>query len=189
MTAILRFVFITLWIVVVVGALYLYFFRRDLVQRELEDALSVTSIAAAVVYLFLGSIRAFTLIPATFLVLAALPFFAPVPLFLLSLAGILISSASIYLFSEALHLDELFERKHKHRVEKMKAVLQRNQVPIIIAWSFFPLTPTDLICYVCGVLKVNFKKFLLAVSIGEGTICAIYIFFGDYLKRMLPYGL
>jgi uncharacterized membrane protein YdjX (TVP38/TMEM64 family) len=184
----LRYVFIALWLVIVTAALYLYFFHRDLVQRELEDALSVTALAAAVVYLFLGSIRAFTLIPATFLILAALPFFKPVPLFLLTLGGILISSATIYRFSEALRLDELFERKHKARVAKMKALLQRNQMPIIIGWSFFPLTPTDLICYVCGVLRVDFKKFLLGVLVGEGTICAIYIFFGDYLKRVLPFG-
>jgi uncharacterized membrane protein YdjX (TVP38/TMEM64 family) len=157
------------------------------VQGELQDALSVTSIAAACIYLFLGSIRAFTLIPATFLIVVALPFFRPLPLFALTVAGILVSSASIYWFSEALRLDELFERKHPERVAQMKAVLQRNELAIIIGWAFFPLTPTDLICYVCGALKVDFKKFLFAILIGEGSICAIYIFLGDYVKRLLPF--
>ena len=185
----LRPLFIGIWLVVVIGALYFYFFRWDLVQNELHDALSVTALAAAAIYLLLGSIRAFTLIPAAFLIIAALPFFQPVPLFVLTLVGILVSSASIYWFSEVLHLDEMFERKHKDRVAQMKAVLQRNEMPIIIGWAFFPLTPTDLICYVCGALRVDFKKFLLGILIGEGSICAIYVFLGDYVRRLLPFDL
>jgi uncharacterized membrane protein YdjX (TVP38/TMEM64 family) len=185
----LRYALIAIWVVVVVSALYLYAFHRHAVEVELEDALSVTAIAAAFVYLFLGSIRAFTLIPATFLIFVALPFFKPIPLFALTLLGILISSASIYWFSEALKLDELFERKHKARVAQMKGVLRRNEMAIIIGWAFFPLTPTDLICYVCGVLRVDFRKFLVGILIGEGSICAMYIFMGDFVRRVLPFEL
>jgi hypothetical protein len=36
---------------------------------------------------------------------------------------------------------------------------------------------------VCGVLKVDFRKCVLGVGIGEGIICAIYIFLGDYALR------
>jgi uncharacterized membrane protein YdjX (TVP38/TMEM64 family) len=132
----------------------------------------------------LGCIRGFTLIPSTNLVLLGIPFFSPRPLFVLSLLGILISSSSIYYFSESLHLDVLFEDKHKARLAKMKGILQRNPLPIIIGWSFFPLAPTDLICYVCGVLKVDFVRFTFGVLIGEGTICGIYIFLGDAVLRV-----
>ena len=79
------------------------------------------------------------------------------------------------------------ERKHKHRIAQVKSVLQRNELPIIVGWSFFPLAPTDLICYVCGVLEVDFKKFLFGILLGEGTICAIYIFLGDYVLRWLHF--
>ena len=185
----IRYTLIGVWVVVVTVALYLYFFHRSAVEGELEDALSVTSIAAGVVYLLLGSIRAFTLIPATFLIFVGLPFFSPMPLFFLTVAGIAISSSSIYWFSEALKLDELFEKKHAARVAQMKSVLSRNELPIIIGWAFFPLTPTDLICYVCGALRVNFKTFLLGIVIGEGTICAIYIFLGDQVVNSLPFNL
>ena len=182
----LRSFFIALWLVVVSGALYLYFFHRGFLERELQDALSVTAIAAAFVYLLLGSVRAFTLIPATALIVAALPFFAPTTLFFLTLAGILISSASIYWFSDALNLDEYFERKHPAEVARMRTILQRNELLIIIGWAFFPLTPTDVICYVCGAMEVDFRKFLLGILIGEGTICGVYIFLGDYLLRLMP---
>ena len=65
----------------------------------------------------------------------------------------------------------------------MRAALRRYQLPIIVFWSFFPLLPTDLICYVCGALKIDFKKTLLGVAMGEGAICAIYIFLADWAWR------
>jgi uncharacterized membrane protein YdjX (TVP38/TMEM64 family) len=64
-------------------------------------------------------------------------------------------------------------------VERLRKLLLRRELPIVIAWSFFPLAPTDLVCYVCGALKVDLKKCLMGVALGEGAICAIYIFIGD----------
>jgi len=183
----IRVLLIALWLLLVTGAAYLYFFHRDVVQSQLRSAFSFSAIVGSSLYLFFACIRGFTLIPSTYLVLAALAFFPPLPLFVLTLAGILISSSSIYWFSESLHLHELFERKHKHRVTQVKTVLEKNELPIIIGWSFFPLAPTDLICYVCGVLEVDFRKFLFGILVGEGTICAIYIFLGDYVLRWLHF--
>jgi len=183
----IRFLLIALWLLLVTGAAYLYLFHRDVVRSQLQNAFSFSAIVGSLLYLFFACIRGFTLIPSTYLVLAALAFFPPLPLFVLTLAGILISSSSIYWFSESLHLHELFERKHQHRVTQVKTVLEKNELPIIIGWSFFPLAPTDLICYVCGVLEVDFRKFLFGILVGEGTICAIYIFLGDYVLRWLHF--
>ncbi|MGH9811809.1 MAG: TVP38/TMEM64 family protein [Candidatus Acidiferrales bacterium] len=179
----------TIWLSVLLGGLYLYFFHRDSIQSQLGRAFSYSLIVGYLVYLLLGCVRGFTLIPATYLVVTGLLFFPPVPLFVLSLVGILVSSSIIYFFSEALHLDEFFERKHADLIARTKRILQRNELPIVIGWSFFPLVPTDLICYLCGTLEVDFRKLLLGVFIGEGTICAIYIFLGGHLLRFLLPGL
>jgi len=181
----LRIGLIAVWCVVVIAALYLFFFQRDWVQSELKNANALSLFAGGAVYLLFASLRGFSLIPSTYLLLAALPFFPPGVLLLLTLVGILISSSCIYFFSEALRLDEYFEQKHPAGVAKIKRVLQRHELPIIVGWSFFPLAPTDLICYVCGVMKVNFRKFLLGVLLGEGTICAIYISLGNEALRRL----
>jgi uncharacterized membrane protein YdjX (TVP38/TMEM64 family) len=178
-----RYAFLVVWLSVVAGALYLYFFNRAFVQAELSDAMSVGGIIAAAIYLLLGSVRAFTLVPATLMIVVGLPFFRPWPLFMMTLVGILITSALFYWFSEALQFHETFERKHPQQVEKMRRALQKHQLPIIIFWSFFPLLPTDLICYVCGALRINAAKTMAGVLIGEGAICAVYIFFGDFLLR------
>lgn len=176
---------IALWLALVCSALYAFVFHRDLVRDELGGAMSVSAVAGGAVYLLLGAIRGFTLIPSTTLVLAAVAFFPPVPLFALTVVGILISSASIYWFSESIGLDAVLKRRHPETVARLTDLLQTHELPIIIGWSFFPLAPTDLICYVCGVLRVNFLRCLIGVAIGEGTICGIYIFFGDQVLRWL----
>jgi len=185
----LRNMVIAIWLSVLLGGLYLFFFHGDSIQSQLGRASSYSLIVGYLVYLLLGCVRGFTLIPATYLVVTGLLFFPPVPLFVLTLIGILVSSSIIYFFSEALHLDEFFERKHADLIARAKLILQRNELPIVIGWSFFPLVPTDLICYLCGTLEVDFRKLLLGVFIGEGTICAIYIFLGNHLLRFLLLGL
>jgi uncharacterized membrane protein YdjX (TVP38/TMEM64 family) len=181
---VIRSLVVATWLAVVTAALCLYSGHRDALQRALQDTFSTSAIMGAAVYLALGCVRGLTLIPSTSLVLAAVAFFPPVPLFVLTLAGILVSSASIYRLSASLHFHEVFERRQMHRVERMRGLLERHELPIIIGWSFFPLAPTDLICYVCGVLEVNFAKCLIGVCIGEGAICGLYIFAGDYLLRL-----
>lgn len=158
---------------------------RQFFQAQLAHALSWGAAAGYTAYLALGAIRGFTLIPSTTLVLAALPFFPPGPLLAATLVGIAISSSSIYFFSSALRLDERLARRHPREIARITDLINRYELPIIVGWSFFPLAPTDLICYVCGLLRVRFWKFLIGVTIGEGAICAIYIYGGDQILRWL----
>ena len=161
------------------GALvYAFLSHRDVLQTGLAHAAASSLIAASAAYLALGCLRGFTLIPSTTLVLAAMPFFPPWPLFALTLAGIVISSWCIYVFAGALHLEEVFTGRHARTIERLRRALERHELPIIIGWSFFPLAPTDLVCYVCGAARVNLWKCLLGVAIGEGAICGLYIALG-----------
>jgi uncharacterized membrane protein YdjX (TVP38/TMEM64 family) len=173
------------WLLFLVTFFYVYFFRSNFLTSELRSALSASVVIGYVAYLLIGCVRGFTLIPSTSLVLLAMPIFPPLPLFALTLAGILISSMSIYYFSESLHLNDDFEGKYEARVKKLKQILQGNSMIIIFTWSLFPLVPTDLICYVCGVLRIDFRKFIIGVFLGEGAICGFYIFLGSYVMQLL----
>lgn len=174
-----------IWIAGASVALYLYFFHRDEVEDALAGATQASLIAGGLLYLLFGCLRAFTLIPVTSLVLLGIVFFPPLPLFALTLAGILVSSASVYYFAEAMHVDEVLRRKHAHQLDRVQRLLQHYGFPIIVGWAFFPLLPTDLICYVSGVVRVRITTVLGGVAIGEGAVCAIYIFLGDSLLRSL----
>ena len=66
-------------------------------------------------------------------------------------------------------------------VELLKQALKKREFYVIALWGFFPAVPTDLICYVSETLHVKLWKCLLGVAVGEGVICAIYIFGGKSL--------
>ena len=173
------------WFSCMAIVLYIFFFKPDIFQNLLAHALRLSPTWAYALFLMLGCLRGFTLIPSTNLIILGFLFFPPTSLFILIIIGILISSASVYYFSEFLQLQEFFERKYPKRVAYIKSILQKNELPITILWSFLPFAPTDLICYICGALKVDFKKFLFAIFIGESIMCGIYIFGGYYLLQFL----
>jgi uncharacterized membrane protein YdjX (TVP38/TMEM64 family) len=178
-----RLALLAIWLLIVGGALYLYFFERAFIQRQLQDAFSTSMVVGSIVYILLGSFRAFTLVPATFLLLIGLPFFPPLWLLIITMATVVVSSSICYFFAEALHMDEFFESKYPRQIALLKNLLQRYQLPIIIGWSFMMFLPTDLICYVCGTLRINFTKFIVGLLIGEGSVYAIYIYAADYFLR------
>ena len=173
-----RKVLLWLWLALLTPALYFYLFERESLQRLLATLADSPPRWAYAIYLILGCIRGFTLVPATYLVVAGMLFLSPVPLYLLTLVGIIVSSAAVYYFAEAMQFDRLFERRYGVKVARLRDLLARRQLPIVVIWSFFPFAPTDVVCYVCGALKVDLVKCLLGVAIGEGAICAVYIFVG-----------
>jgi uncharacterized membrane protein YdjX (TVP38/TMEM64 family) len=168
------------WVVGGGAALYLALFHRDVITERLRVTSDASLVAGGLVYLAFGCIRGFTLLPATSLLLIGMLFFPPWPLFVLTVAGALLSAVLIYYFSEALRLDELLQRRHAARLDRARALLERRGLPIIIAWSFFPFTPTDLICYLSGVLRIRIWTMLTGVAIGKSAIVAAYIWLGEW---------
>jgi len=180
----LRTFFCAVWIVGLALFVALSVLRPELIDRGVHAGIAMP-VYGVIAYLLLGSLRGFALVPSTHLLILAIPFFPPAELFLLTLIAIAISSASIYFFSKSWELDRYFEARHGAAVGRLVDLFQTNQLPIIVGWSFFPLVPTDLICYVSGILKVRFSRFILGVLLGEGAICAIYVFLGHQVLTYL----
>jgi uncharacterized membrane protein YdjX (TVP38/TMEM64 family) len=140
------------------------------------------------VYFAMSALRGFTLLPSTPLVLAGTLLFPNLPFVVLavSMAGILISSSMIYYFSEHLGFNEYFESHKPELTHRIKAKLEHPLGFIfVVLWAFFPLVPTDLVCYVAGTTRMNFWKFIAAVLVGELILCACYIFFGGSLLKFV----
>ena len=103
-------------------------------------------------------------------------------LFLVSIMGIIISAIIIYYFSGYMEFDKFFEKKYSHKIVRIRKKLNSKYgFLFIIFCCFFPLFPSDLICYVAGTIKINFKRYILAVFLGESVIVSFYIFSGNQI--------
>jgi len=180
---------LAIWALCAVAFAFLYYRYSSEWGSEIGGLAMSSAWLAYAMYLLLGAVRGFAFIPVTNLLLLAIPIFPPVPLLAMTLVGIAISSACIYAFAGSLKLGEYFERKHAEHAQRVRTALQKNPTAIVTAWSFLPVVPTDLICYICGVMKISFPRFMFGVLVGEGAICAIYVFAGaslfDLGKRVL----
>jgi uncharacterized membrane protein YdjX (TVP38/TMEM64 family) len=185
----LRRMLLVVWVGVALACVYVLVFRQAWLASRMGSVASSSLTVAGGAYLLLGCIRGFTLVPSTTLILIAIPFFPPGRLFVLTMIGILVSGASVYWFAEALHVEELLTGRRRRHAERLTVALQRWELPVIIGWSFLPFVPTDVIGYVCGALRVDFRKYLVGIGIGEGAICAIYIFLGGSVLQVLPLNL
>lgn len=185
----IRKVILCIWIGLIVGGLISYFvwpnaFTPDSIASFLREFQN----EALIIYFAISIARGFTLLPSTPLVLAGTLIFPASPWLVLavSIIGIVISSSMIYWFSDLLGFDEYFESKKPHHVQKVKTKLEHPLgLGFVSLWAFFPLVPTDAVCYVAGSIRMHFAKFIAAVFIGELILCACYVFGGGHLFGLL----
>lgn len=174
------------WLAVIATSLSLYFFFPDLfapenIRRYFFDNLVIGLLG----YFIISTLRGFTLIPSTPIVLAGILVFPPVPLFLVNQMAVYSSSAIVYLMARQFRFDHYFHDRYPNQVRRLTVLLQRRELAVISVWGFMPVVPTDMIVYVCSVLRIKLWKTLLGVSIGEGVICALYIFGGAMTLSLL----
>jgi uncharacterized membrane protein YdjX (TVP38/TMEM64 family) len=92
----------------------------------------------------------------------------------------------IYWFSDVLGISEFFETRKPAAVAKIRGRLEHpTGLAFVFLWAFFPLVPTDAVCYVAGSSRMNFVKFIAAITAGELILCSFYIFSGSYIIDLL----
>ncbi len=187
--SILRRTCLTIWLATLAAGLIAY-----LAAPHLFTADNIAAILRRferhiwLIYIAMSMLRGFTLLPSTPLVLAGTLLFPDraLAVFAVSLAGIAVSSATIYFLSEHLGFADHFEA---HKPDMTAWVRQRLEHPFglvfVAAWAFFPLVPTDLVCYVAGSARIKFVRFISAVLAGEAVLCWTYIFAGGWAWRAL----
>jgi uncharacterized membrane protein YdjX (TVP38/TMEM64 family) len=188
-TQIIRTIVLVLWAAVVLVCVGTYIYDPLKFSAEnIAEFLRRFSGLIWTIYLAFSIVRGITLLPSTPLVLAGTLLFPEQPFTVLavSMTGILLSSTMIYFFSEYLGFSEYFEGHKPELSHKIKAKLEHPLGFLFVAgWAFFPLVPTDLVCYLAGTTKMNYWKFIAAVSVGELILCVCYIFFGGSLLKFV----
>ncbi len=169
-----------LWLAMIVVSLLLYlFFPETFTPKNIRQFFSANLYTGLSVFFLLASLRGFTLIPLTPLLLAGILVFPAWPLFFVNLGGILVSSALVYYLSRYFRFDNFFHKHYPEQITQITQLLQKRELPVITVWGIAPFLPTDLIVYVCSVARISAVKTLLGVLLGESIICSVYIFGGQ----------
>jgi len=120
------------------------------------------------------------LIPSTPFVLAGIMLFPdePAMVFTISMLGIFLGSTFVYFSASFLDLGTVILNSKPELYAKLEKGMSKYGFLIILAWSFFPLVPTELISYVAASIKYKYYKFISAMMLGEAALVFIYVFIG-----------
>lgn len=165
-----------LWISLIVAALTVYFiYPSYFTALGIKTFISEYATQSILVYALICMVRGIFLIPSTPFVLAGGLLFPNqlLVVFIISLVGIIISGTFIYYTSNFL----TFKSNQSKKIELIKTRINKYGFWIVLGWSFFPVVPTDLICYVAGKTNMHFGKYILALLLGEAVLIGIYLYF------------
>ncbi len=179
-----------IWLGLVTILMGLLFAFPNWVSREsVADFLKMMGPMALVGFCLVSFIRALFLIPATPFILAGAISFPqwPIAVVVISLAGIAFGGCMLHRFPSIGGYDRILETKYPEKIAFLKRKMQGKFAFWVVAgWSFFPLVPTDVICYVAGIAKMPLRTLLAALMLGESFLTGVYVFagagLGDWLR-------
>ena len=130
-------------------------------------------------FIGISLVRGLFLVPSTPVILTGGVLFPEsLPMvFVISLAGIVVSATAIYFLPGVGGYDDLLERRYPEKIARMKALLATpHAFWVVVGWSFFPFVPTDIICYAAGLLGMSYRRMIAALLLGEAPLVLGYLF-------------
>lgn len=181
--------FNTIWLVLVIFGVSAVLLYTDWLTRE-AIAVFLQSLGplAFAGYIVMSLTRAMFLIPCTPFVLAGAISFPqwPIPVFAVSMAGIVVGAFLVYSFPSFGGYDRILETKYPDKIAYLKDKMHSKYAFwLVTGWSFFPLVPTDAACYVAGVAKMPLHKLISALVLGEVPLVTTYVFIGAGISEWL----
>jgi uncharacterized membrane protein YdjX (TVP38/TMEM64 family) len=178
-----------LWGFLVLGVLVLWVSRPSVFSgAAMASTLATWGVWSFLGYVVLSMLRGVALVPSTPVVLAGGMLF-PEALWLVlvvSMLGIVLSATILYRFPGFGGYDEWLETKHPEQIAKLRVHLVKPRAQWFVAlWAVTPVVPTDLICYVAGLVRMPFRRMILGIVIGELPLVIAYILLGHRLAGVL----
>jgi len=170
------------WVVLIAGGgIFYWYHRQQFTQEAISDFLLEYRQQVWLVYFGICTLRGIFLLPSTPFLLAGIVIFKDTPLLLFGvfMLSILVVAAFIYYTAGYLKITDLSARPGLERIQRR--LNSKRGFWLILGWAFMPFTPTDLVCYAAGLLRIRFRYFILPLLLGEALICALYIINGRLL--------
>ncbi len=128
-------------------------------------------------FLTLFIIRIFIFLPSTVIILAFWMLTQDIWLtFIVSMIGVVIGLVQTYyigyLLNNGVGSDSQILQKVQLQIKKIK----KWGFTYILVGCFFPVFPTDVICYAAGFIRFDFKKYLWAATLWETILVLGYSF-------------
>jgi uncharacterized membrane protein YdjX (TVP38/TMEM64 family) len=140
------------------------------------------------VYILISFLRGIFLFPSTPFVFAGAILF-PEKLILVgivSILGILFSATLLYYFADAIGFGDYLSKKYPKKIEKARVQLNKPQGKwLVAAWAWFPFVPTDIICYVAGLVQMRFSIMITGIFLGETILISLYLYLGKDILSFL----
>jgi uncharacterized membrane protein YdjX (TVP38/TMEM64 family) len=179
-----------LWAALVLGALVRYLLHpADFTAEHFGQVLAGWGRWAFTGFVLASLLRGALLIPSTPVVLAggaAFPEAIPAVL-VVSMLGILGSSTLLYRFPGFAGYDTVLAERYPAKLAHLREKLAKpGAMWFVAAWAFFPVVPTDLICYAAGLVRMPYRRMILGIIIGELPLVSAYILLGAKLSGILP---
>ncbi len=179
MFLLIRRILLILWIfsiLIIAWLLYRYESLRD--PQMIRDIIAGWGWIGLILYFLVSMIRGIFLLPALPIVVAGTLLFPEDRgfIYLISMIWVISSSFLIYEWSIFLWLDQyLSTHLTDDRRDQISRLIDRYGMWGVAFWAFLPFTPTDLVCYLAGTMRMNLWKFLLGIVVGEGVIIALIV--------------
>ncbi len=179
-----------LWVALVLGVLVWYLRSpQDFTAARFQEVLAQWGPWAFPGFVVVSSLRGALLIPSTPVVLAGGTFFpeAIPAVLVISMLGIVGSATLLYRFPGFAGYDSVLAERYPDKLAHLREQLAKpGAIWFVAAWAFFPVVPTDLICYAAGLVRMPYRRMILGIIIGELPLVSAYILLGTKLSGFLP---
>lgn len=168
------------WLGSIATMLVFFAFRPELLTAQgLGEFMRHTGQGLWLMYVVLSLVRGIFLIPSTPFVLAGAVLFPDAALWivLVSMTGILLTATFLYYWADWIGLGAYLDQKYPKQTERISYLLNKPYaIFLVIGWAFFPLVPTDLVCYLARIVGMRYRLMMLGIILGELPLVLLLVY-------------
>ena len=156
----------------------IYGLRRGLFtsQEEMTRFLSSFGPFGPLIFVFIQVVQVvIPILPGGISCLAGVVLFGSVWGFVYNYVGICIGSACAFQIARRLGMPAVERAAGNQKISRYLKWMENGTFDRLFALAiFFPMAPDDLLCFLAGVTKMSFRKFLLIILLGKPLSIALY---------------